>query len=204
MGPAVRTDAPERPGCEQSIGDSGEAPVRRDHDVKHPAVLSNGLRGAALAFPVCAGRHSNHDNGRCSDRNRCLPAGRLLLRSVAALRGQPEVSEGTGQRCRERCMESTQEPDADRSCHRGRVLPVESPGALTRIKVRHHRAHGGDCPAEHALFVLAKVTRGRWGRSLVRGGRSEAFPAARVAGLVCCTAPCPNRHGSDRNRGLRA
>jgi len=33
-------------------------------------------------------------------------------------------------------MESTQEPAADRSCHRGRVLPVEPPGALTRITVR--------------------------------------------------------------------
>ena len=93
-------------------------------------------RGAALAFPVCAGRHSNHDNGCRRDRNRCLSDGRLLLRPVAALRGQPEVREDAGRRCGEGCMEGTQEPAADRSCHRGRVLPVEPPGALTRITVR--------------------------------------------------------------------
>lgn len=115
---------------------SGTAAKHRSDVIMASSIPPYGLRGAALAFPICAGRHSSHDNGRCSDRNRCLPAGRLLLRSVAALRGQPEVSEGTGQRCRERCMESTQEPSADRSCHRGRVLPVEPPGALTRIKVR--------------------------------------------------------------------
>jgi hypothetical protein len=47
----------------------------------------------------------------------------------------------------------------------GRILHVEVKGtqqpgeevALTRNEVRHHRAHGGDCPAEHALFVLARV-----------------------------------------------
>ena len=34
----------------------------------------------------------------------------------------------------------------------------------------------------------AEVARGRWGRSLVGGSRPEAFPAVRVAVLVCCTA----------------
>jgi hypothetical protein len=32
-----------------------------------------------------------------------------------------------------------------------------------------------------------KVARGRWGRSLVGGSLSEAFPVARVAVLGCCT-----------------
>jgi hypothetical protein len=47
----------------------------------------------------------------------------------------------------------------------GRILHVEVKGTqqpgeevvLTRNEVRHHQAHGGDCPAEHALFVLARV-----------------------------------------------
>jgi len=47
----------------------------------------------------------------------------------------------------------------------GRTLHVEVKGTqtpgeevvLTRNEVRHHRAHGGDCPAEHALFVLSRV-----------------------------------------------
>jgi hypothetical protein len=47
----------------------------------------------------------------------------------------------------------------------GRILHVEVKGTqtpgeevvLTRNEVRHHRAHGGDCPSEHALFVLSRV-----------------------------------------------
>jgi hypothetical protein len=47
----------------------------------------------------------------------------------------------------------------------GRILHVEVKGrqdpgeevVLTRNEVRHHRAHGGDCPSEHALFVLSRV-----------------------------------------------
>jgi hypothetical protein len=47
----------------------------------------------------------------------------------------------------------------------GRILHVEVKGTqtpgeevvLTRNEVRHHRAHGGDCQAEHALFVLSRV-----------------------------------------------
>jgi hypothetical protein len=47
----------------------------------------------------------------------------------------------------------------------GRMLHVEVKGTqtpgeevvLTRNEVRHHPAHGGDCPAEHALFVLSRV-----------------------------------------------
>lgn len=46
-----------------------------------------------------------------------------------------------------------------------RILHVEIKGTqqpgeevvLTRNEVRHHRAHGGNCPAEHALFVLSRV-----------------------------------------------
>jgi hypothetical protein len=34
----------------------------------------------------------------------------------------------------------------------------------------------------------SEVGRGRWGRLLVGGSLSEAFPAARVAVLVCCAA----------------
>jgi hypothetical protein len=47
----------------------------------------------------------------------------------------------------------------------GRTLHVEVKGTqtpgeevvLTRNEVRHHQAHGGDCSAEHALFVLSRV-----------------------------------------------
>src|SRR5215472_1450599 len=38
---------------------------------------------------------------------------------------------------------------------------------------------------------------------LVGGSRSEAFPVARVAVLVCCTAFGPSRHGPVQSRGLR-
>jgi hypothetical protein len=47
----------------------------------------------------------------------------------------------------------------------GRILHIEVKGTqhpgeevvLTRNEVRHHRVHGGDCPAEHALFVLSRI-----------------------------------------------
>ena len=47
----------------------------------------------------------------------------------------------------------------------GRLLHVEVKGTqnfgeevvLTRNEVRHHQAYGGDCAAEHALFVLSRV-----------------------------------------------
>ena len=47
----------------------------------------------------------------------------------------------------------------------GRILHIEVKGTqgpgeevvLTRGEVRHHGAYGGDCPAEHALFVLSQV-----------------------------------------------
>src|SRR5262249_4243816 len=97
----------------------------------------HGMRAKALDFLVCAGRHSDHDNGCRRDRSRCLPDERLLLRPVAALRGQPEVIEGAGQRCWKGCLESTQKHAADRSCRHGCDLPVDPrQGALRRITVR--------------------------------------------------------------------
>lgn len=47
----------------------------------------------------------------------------------------------------------------------GRLLHIEVKGTqnsgeevvLTRNEVRHHQAYGGDCEAEHALFVLSRV-----------------------------------------------
>jgi hypothetical protein len=48
---------------------------------------------------------------------------------------------------------------------------------------------GGFDPLTPSMRTLGtEVARGRWGRSLVGGSRLEAFPVARVAVLVCCTA----------------
>src|SRR5262249_59205371 len=110
----------------KSPADTGLEVIRRHRIRKY------GLRGAALAFPSVQVDTQKHDNGCRPDRNRCRPGARLLLRPVAALRGEPEVSEDAGRWCGEGCMEGTQEPAADRCCHRGLDLPVDPrPGALT-------------------------------------------------------------------------
>src|SRR5262249_45195426 len=80
---------------------------------KHPGAIRHRVddrlyASAGLDFPVCAGRHSKHDDRCCRHRNCRLPDGRLLLCPVAALRGQPEVGEDAGRRCGEGCMGGTQ------------------------------------------------------------------------------------------------
>jgi hypothetical protein len=71
-------------------------------------------------------------------------------------------------------------------------------GFTGRIRIRcrgyHGRRHGvSTAPATSCVISWmrthgSEVARGRWGRSLVGGVRSEAFPGARVAVFACCAA----------------
>jgi len=141
-------------------------------------------RGAALAFPVWAGRHSNHANGYRPDRNRCRPGARLLLRPVAALRGQPEDGKDAGRWCGEVRLEGAQEPAADLCWRRGADLSVEPrPGALTPITVPLFLPMGG-----HAWFGCPRR----------RGRAPSAGPGG--TSVVACSRPSARRRWVSRHR----